>query len=208
MKKIFLILFVLMAVLPSQAADIKLFVDGVRVDTRPVVKDGMPYFPVDALSAATRVRVESFDSGSVKLAGCPVKFVAVVQDGRPYLPAEAFAMATGGQVERDEVRGVVLFKTGDDKDAREDETEQAAPEAPQPAPASPIVSAPQQSTAGLGEATTELLKATAEATYAERYMRHKLWWASQLDPANSPYMQHTLPPVPGAYAAPPAYLRQ
>ncbi len=197
--KIFIILVSLSGLSLAASENLKLFVDGVRVDARPVLKDGMPYFPVSSLSRATNVKVESIQAGSVKLEGCPVKFVAVMNEGRPYLPAEAFAMATGGRVERDEVRGLILYKSDDGGDPIHQEREQATPESPEVAPPANYARPVPSNVPAVGETSAELMKAAASATYAERLMRHKLYWANQLDPANSPYMQHSLPPVGPTY---------
>lgn len=69
------------------------------------------------------------------------------------------------------------------------------PEAPVAAPR-----ATSPNTAGIQEAVIGALKTAEEATYAERYMRHKLYWASQLDPANSPYLNTIV--VPPAVSLP------
>lgn len=138
----FVALLALVTLLTGAAsAEPKLYVNGSLVDTQSLVKDGMPHFPVDTLSSATRTAVESADEKGVKLAGSPVKFVPVYRDGRPFLPAEAFAMATGGKVERDDVRGLVLLETaapagGQNPAGRtQNNTVPASPGNGQPAPA-------------------------------------------------------------------------
>lgn len=201
------LLWLLLAVSTALAApEYQLFVDGVLYRAPAVLEKGLPYFPVDVLSQATGVSVVSFSTSAVRLAGSPVDFVPVVRNGRPYLPAEAFALATGSKVETDQTRGLVLYtKSGavpataataapDTNAARANpgmQTGETPPEAPVAAPAVP--SSPN--TAGLQEAVVGALKTAEEATYAERYMRHKLYWASQLDPANSPYLNAIQPPA-------------
>lgn len=191
------------------APEYQLFVDGVLYKAPAVLEKGLPYFPVDVLSGATGVSVVSFSHSAVKLAGSPVEFVPVIRNGRPYLPAEAFALATGSKVETDQTRGLVLYtkaNTAAAAAAAPSSTPEGAaananpgmsagetppPEAPVPAPQ---VASPN--TAGLQEAVIGALKTAEEATYAERYMRHKLYWASQLDPANSPYLNTIVVPAP------------
>ncbi len=193
------------------APEYQLFVDGVLYKAPAVLEKGLPYFPVDVLSGATGVSVVSFSQTAVKLAGSPVEFVPVIRNGRPYLPAEAFALATGSKVETDQTRGLVLYSKASSPAA----ASAASPGAPDgaaakanpgmtagesPPPEAPVA-APQPSspnTAGIQEAVIGALKTAEEATYAERYMRHKLYWASQLDPANSPYLNNIVVPSPVA----------
>ncbi len=195
------------------APEYQLFVDGVLYKTPAVLEKGLPYFPVDVLSGATGVSVVSFSPSAVKLAGSPVEFVPVIRNGRPYLPAEAFALATGSKVETDQTRGLVLYTKANsaaaaaaapagtpDGNAARANPGMTAGEAPPPeAPvAAPRATSPN--TAGIQEAVIGALKTAEEATYAERYMRHKLYWASQLDPANSPYLNTIV--VPPAVSLP------
>lgn len=209
------------------APDYQLYVDGVLYRAPAVLEKGLPYFPVDILSQATGVSVVSYSTNAVRLAGSPVDFVPVLRNGRPYLPAEAFALATGSKVETDQTRGLVLYSKASlaaapatvvvpggtpgvtpgaapgTAPARANPGVQAgeevAPEAPVAAPALPA----SPNTAGLQEAVIGALKTAEEATYAERYMRHKLYWASQLDPANSPYLNTITVPTPAPVVVPP-----
>jgi hypothetical protein len=203
------------------APEYQLFVDGVLYRTPAVLEKGLPYFPVDVLSQATGVSVVSFSPTAVRLAGSPVDFVPVVRNGRPYLPAEAFALATGSKVETDQTRGLVLYTragagipataavpatvpaTAPDSSAAARanpgvQSGETPPEAPVSVPKVP--SSPN--TAGIQEAVIGALKTAEEATYAERYMRHKLYWASQLDPANSPYLNNIVVPAPSPLVSP------
>lgn len=183
-----LLSLLLLLSVPGLAAELALFVDGVKVNVEPLVVDGNAYFPVDQMAKLTGARIESQGKG-IKLAGCPVEFTPLVQDGKAYLPAEAFAMATGGQVERDEVRGVVLYRT---KPIAAEPTEEPAPRAAQaPAEMPPSPNGPDSG--DLQEATAAALQAAAQETYATRWLRHKMYWMSKLDPANSPYLQYEVP---------------
>lgn len=190
--------------------DYQLFVDGVLYRSPAILEKGLPYFPVDVLSQATGVSVVSFSATAVRLAGSPVDFVPVVRNGRPYLPAEAFALATGSKVETDQTRGLVLYTktsapgapvasggvsqpTAADRANPGVTPDDPGPEAPVAAPPNAIAS---PNTAGLQEAVVGALKTAEEATYAERYMRHKLYWANQIDPANSPYLNNIVVPNP------------
>lgn len=198
------------------APEYQLFVDGVLYRTPAVLEKGLPYFPVDVLSRATGVSVVSFSNTAVRLAGSPVDFVPVIRNGRPYLPAEAFALATGSKVETDQTRGLVLYSkaaspaganpavaTSESKADKANPGVRAGEEAPPEAPVS-IPNLPSSpNTAGIQEAVVGALKTAEEATYAERYMRHKLYWASQLDPANSPYLNDIVVPSPAPLIAPP-----
>lgn len=212
------------------APEYQLFVDGVLYRAPAVLEKGLPYFPVDVLSRATGVSVVSFSDTAVRLAGSPVDFVPIVRNGRPYLPAEAFALATGSQVETDPVRGLVLYhkavaastsrpsastnptgqssRTGDTAASGATQADRAQPglqageEAAPEAPVSPAKLPSSANTQGIQEAVVGALKTAEEATYAERYMRHKLYWASKLDPANDPYF--TNPIVPPSVVVPAA----
>jgi hypothetical protein len=209
------LLWLLLTVSTAFAApEYQLFVDGVLYRAPAVLEKGLPYFPVDVLSQATGVSVVSFSDTAVRLAGSPVDFVPVVRNGRPYLPAEAFALATGSKVETDQTRGLVLYTRGggsapvasapaQTNAARANpgvQSGETPPEAPVPAP--PAIPA-SPNTEGIQEAVVGALKTAEEATYAERYMRHKLYWASQLDPANSPYLNSIVVPSPVQMVTPP-----
>ncbi len=190
--------------------DYQLFVDGVLYRSPAILEKGLPYFPVDVLSQATGVSVVSFSTTAVRLAGSPVDFVPVVRNGRPYLPAEAFALATGSKVETDQTRGLVLYTKSSASGAPVANGAVAQPTAADranpgvtpndPGPEAPVAAPPNvvasPNTAGLQEAVVGALKTAEEATYAERYMRHKLYWASQIDPANSPYLNSIVVPNP------------
>lgn len=193
--------------------DYKLYVNGVLYKAPSVLEKGLPYFPVDVLSEATGVRVVSFSNTSVRLAGSPVDFVPVIRNGRPYLPAEAFAMASGSGVEMDQTRGVVMY-TGDtspgnyapatasqpSNTATSSAVQRAnpgvtandpGPEAPVAAPATAVQSSPNAE--GIHESVIEAMKTAEEITYAQRWLKHKMYWANQLDPANSPYLRVNIP---------------
>lgn len=191
------------------APEYQLFVDGVLYRAPAVLEKGLPYFPVDVLSQATGVSVVSFSSTAVRLAGSPVDFVPVIRNGRPYLPAEAFALATGSRVETDQTRGLVLYNKGavataapvapaanTTAAARANPGVQAGEEAVPEAPVGVNRLPSSPNTSGIQEAVVGALKTAEEATYAERYMRHKLYWASQIDPANSPYLNNIVMPSP------------
>jgi hypothetical protein len=205
--------WLLLAISALGAPEYQLFVDGVLYRTPAVLEKGLPYFPVDVLSQATGVSVVSFSNTAVRLAGSPVDFVPVVRNGRPYLPAEAFALATGSKVETDQTRGLVLYSksggnvttptaTAETAPARANPGIQAGEKAPEAPVAGPPPAPTSPNTAGLQEAVVGALRSAEEATYAERYMRHKLYWASQLDPANSPYLNNIVVPSPSPLVSP------
>jgi hypothetical protein len=193
--------------------DYKLYVNGVHYNAPSILEKGLPYFPVDVLSGATGVRVVSFSNTSVRLAGSPVDFVPVVRQGRPYLPAEAFALASGSGVEMDQTRGLVMY-TGNASSAGSTVTASASsnpsananaaqranpgvtyddpgPEAPVAAPPTAVQSSPN--TEGIHETVLDAMKTAEEITYAQRWIKHKMYWANQMDPANSPYLRVNIP---------------
>lgn len=192
----------------------KLYVNGVLYQAPSIMEKGLPYFPVDVLSEATGVRVVSFSSNSVRLVGSPVDFVPAVRNGRPFLPAEAFALASGSQVETDQTRGIVLYSrnaaptssggpatartasptaTGPDQANPGVAPNDPGPEAPVAAPPS-AVSEPR-SMEGIHETVVDAMKTAQEITYAQRWLKHKMYWVNQLDPANSPYLRVDVPPA-------------
>lgn len=201
--------------------DYQLYVNGVLYKAPSILEKGLPYFPVDVLSEATGVRIVSFSDTSVRLAGSPVDFVPVVRSGRPYLPAEAFAMASGSSVENDGVRGVVLYTgnvaraaapaasggtgtaaasgaaTGPDRANPGVAPNDSGPEAPVAAPVNAATSSPN--TQGIHSLVVDAMKNAQEVTYAQRWLQHKMYWANQLDPANSPYLR-VVPPIAPTYA--------
>ncbi len=195
------------ALAASAGPKYELYVDGVLYQAPFVLERGLPHFPVDVLSRATGIGVASFSEKSIRLSGSPVDFTPVVRDGRPYLPAEAFALASGSKVETDRTRGLVMYRrpgvegpnttalgSGAQSGLQYDDQGIEAPVGAPPQPGPPPVP-------GMQETLAEALKTTAEATYAERYIRHKLYWANQIDPVNAPALQRGLiptpPPVPG-----------
>lgn len=206
----YIIITLLLANIVWAGQDYKLYVNGVLYKAPSILEKGLPYFPVDVLSEATGVRVVSYSDTSVRLAGSPVDFVPVLRQGRPFLPAEAFAMASGSGVESDQTRGVVMY-TGNSSPAYAPgaatpgaaparanpgvTADDPGPEAPVAAPATAIQSSPN--TEGIHEAVVDAMKTAQEITYAQRWLKHKMYWANQLDPANSPYLRVNLPPAGG-----------
>lgn len=208
----YLYLCLLAALLTGSACagqDYQLYVNGVLYKAPSVIEKGLPYFPVDILSEATGVRIVSFSNQSVRLAGSPVEFVPAMRKGRPFLPAEAFALASGSGVETDQTRGLVLYS----KNPAGVASSQAAPAeatgparanpgvtANDPGPAPAPVSAPANvvvqsspNTEGIHESVIGAMKTAQEITYAQRWLKHKMYWANQLDPANSPYLRVNVP---------------
>lgn len=192
----------------------QLYVNGVHYKAPSVLEKGLPYFPVDVLSEATGVSIVSFNQASVRLAGSPVDFVPVMRQGRPYLPAEAFAMASGSGVETDQTRGIVMYSrnpagapaatnatassnpgpaTGPDMANPGVSAGDPGPAPPVAAPAAAVYTSPN--TEGIHETVVDAMKSAQEITYAQRWLKHKMYWANQLDPANSPYLRVNVPPA-------------
>lgn len=213
----YLYLCIVLAILSSPSwaeQDYQLYVNGMLYKAPSVIEKGLPYFPVDVLSEATGVRIVSFSDNSVRLAGSPVEFVPALRNGRPFLPAEAFALASGSQVETDQTRGLVLYSknlsgtpnmntaatptggsaTGPARANPGVTAGDPGPEAPVGAPPSATVASPP-STEGIQDAVIGAMKTAQEVTYAQRWLKHKMYWANQLDPANSPYLQVNVPPA-------------
>ena len=67
------------------------------------------------------------------------------------------------------------------------------PEVPVAAP--PGIANGSPSTEGLQEVVLDAMKTAQQATYAQRWLQHKLYWVNQLDPRNSPYLQVTAPRI-------------
>ena len=197
--------------------DYQLYVNGVLYKAPSVLEKGLPYFPVDVLSEATGVSIVSFNETSVRLAGSPVDFVPVMRQGRPFLPAEAFALASGSGVETDQTRGIVMYRRnpagpttassgGDNSAAPSGNTQTSGPgianpgiSAGDPGPAPPVAAPAaavytSPNTEGIHETVIDAMKSAQEITYAQRWLKHKMYWANQLDPANSPYLRVNLPP--------------
>ena len=127
---------------------------------------------------------------------------------------EAFALASGSQVETDQTRGLVLYSknlsgtpnmntaatptggsaTGPARANPGVTAGDPGPEAPVGAPPSATVASPP-STEGIQDAVIGAMKTAQEVTYAQRWLKHKMYWANQLDPANSPYLQVNVPPA-------------
>lgn len=198
MKKLLIVLsalaVLLAAVGPALADGTSLFINGVKANVTPMIKHGTAYVPVNQMARLVGTRVTSRNHG-IKLGTCPVAFTPLVDNGHAYLPAQAFAMATGGQVECDDVRGIVLFRS---KPVPMNRPAVAAATPQQQAEQSDkLTTSPDcPSTQSLQKATASVLQSVAEQTYATRWLRHKLYWASKLDPANSPYLQYSTPGMP------------
>lgn len=114
------------------------FVNGVRIDSYPEIRNGVSYLPINAMARALQAEI-SWDSrlNSVKVNGEVVQATAFNIDGKIYLPVESFVSAMGGTVVYDGRENVIRVQTGG-------LTAMAPGASPESAPAS--VSTPQART--------------------------------------------------------------
>ncbi len=89
------------------------FVNGVRIDTYPEIRNGVSYLPIHAMARALQVEI-SWDSriNLVKVNGEAVEATAYNLDGKVYLPIESFVSALGGAVTYDGRENAVRVTTG------------------------------------------------------------------------------------------------
>ena len=90
----------------------KVFVDGMRIDTTPIMRDGTVYLPIQTMAQALRAEIV-WDSklNSVKIDGNVVPGTVYNYDGRIYLPAESFVSSLGGSVDFDGRSNRIIIKT-------------------------------------------------------------------------------------------------
>lgn len=89
------------------------FVNGVRLDSYPEIRNGVSYLPINAMAQALQVEI-SWDSrlNLVKVNGEAISATAYNIDGRIFLPVEAFVSALGGSVSYDGRENAIKVKTG------------------------------------------------------------------------------------------------
>lgn len=116
------------------------FVNGVRIDTYPEIRNGVSYLPINAMAQALKAEI-SWDSrlNSVKVNGEVVQATAYNIDGKIYLPVESFVSALGGSVVYDGRESAIRVQTSGGMTAM-------APGAPVPASTPAPASTPQART--------------------------------------------------------------
>lgn len=88
------------------------FVNGVRIDSYPIVKEGVSYLPIQVMAQALKAEI-TWDSklNLVKVNGEASSATVMNQDGKLYLPIEAFVTAMGGNVAYDGRQNVIRIQT-------------------------------------------------------------------------------------------------
>lgn len=89
------------------------FVNGVRIDSYPEIRNGVSYLPIQSMARALQAEI-SWDSrlNSVKVNGDVVQATAFNIDGKIYLPVESFVSALGGSVTYDGRENAIRVQTG------------------------------------------------------------------------------------------------
>jgi hypothetical protein len=119
------------------------FVNGVRIDTYPEIRNGISYLPIHAMAQALQVEI-SWDSkiNLVKVNGEVVEATAYNLDGKIYLPIESFVSSLGGSVTYDGRENAVRVTTGGISNLAARTSGTASPVATRPMPkASPTPTA-------------------------------------------------------------------
>ena len=88
------------------------FVNGVRIDSYPIVKEGVSYLPIQVMAQALKAEI-TWDSklNLVKVNGEASSATVMNQNGKIYLPIEAFVTAMGGNVAYDGRQNVIRIQT-------------------------------------------------------------------------------------------------
>ncbi|MGM9992477.1 MAG: stalk domain-containing protein [Candidatus Bruticola sp.] len=95
------------------ASPAKVFVNGMRVDAAPVVRDGVTYLPIQVMAQALKAEI-IWDSklNTVKVNGQIASSPIYNNGGRIYLPVETFVSSMGGTVNFDGRDNRILISTG------------------------------------------------------------------------------------------------
>ena len=94
------------------ASPASVFVDGMRVDATPVVRDGVTYLPIQVMAQALQAEI-IWDSklNTVKVNGKVASSPVYNNSGRIYLPVETFVGSMGGSVNFDGRSNRILIVT-------------------------------------------------------------------------------------------------
>lgn len=94
-----LILSVLLPVSLSAAPLTTVYVNGMRVDAYPLIREGVSYLPIQAMAQALQAEITwDAEFNLVKVNGQASSATLLNQDGKIYLPIESFVGALGGTV--------------------------------------------------------------------------------------------------------------
>ncbi len=101
------------------ASPASVFVDGMRVDTTPVVRDGVTYLPIQVMAQALQAEI-IWDSklNTVKVNGKVASSPVYNNGGRIYLPVETFVGSMGGSVNFDGRSNRILIVTNNKGSAK------------------------------------------------------------------------------------------
>lgn len=94
------------------ASPASVFVDGMRVDATPVIRDGVTYLPIQVMAQALQAEI-IWDSklNTVKVNGKVASSPVYNNGGRIYLPVETFVGSMGGSVNFDGRSNRILIVT-------------------------------------------------------------------------------------------------
>lgn len=94
------------------ASPASVFVDGMRVDATPVIRDGVTYLPIQVMAQALQAEI-IWDSklNTVKVNGKVASSPVYNNGGRIYLPVETFVGSLGGSVNFDGRSNRILIVT-------------------------------------------------------------------------------------------------
>ncbi len=94
------------------ASPASVFVDGMRVDATPVIRDGVTYLPIQVMAQALQAEI-MWDSklNTVKVNGKVASSPVYNNSGRIYLPVETFVGSMGGSVNFDGRNNRILIVT-------------------------------------------------------------------------------------------------
>ena len=169
---------------------------GSPVDFAPLIRQGRPYLPAEAFAMATGSVVEIDQTRGLVLYTKSAAPTAANRRSSSQRGSEGQTAARPGRT----ATGPGGAAAGPGRAPRVQMGDESLPEAPVGAPPGPE---PRSiDTAPVRAMVTQSLKDAAAQQYAERYLRHKLYWASKIDPANMPHFQN-FNLVPGNCPIPP-----
>ncbi len=183
------------------------YVNGVRVDSYPEIRNGVSYLPIHAMADALQVEI-SWDSrlNLVKVNGEAVEATAYNLDGKIYLPVESFVRALGGNVTYDGRERAIRVNTGGLATlASQPAGLTPAPASSQPARVTPVAaSSPRPRTTvpiPAAPRTPTVVVPTAVSTYTPTAVTPPAAPAAPAGSGTSNYAASTtLPGYPASYA--------
>jgi hypothetical protein len=170
---------------------------GSPVDFVPVVRQGRPYLPAEAFALASGSGVETDQTRGIVMyrANLASSGGSNATGTNTYNPAGSGGSnsANPSAANTSGVPGDATYNYNFGPGAANPGVTAGdeGPEAPVAAPPTAVMSSPN--TEGIHETVVDAMKSAQEITYAQRWLKHKMYWANQLDPANSPYLQVNIP---------------